>query len=93
MSCARACCRGEQQRVAIARALMRAPRLILADEPTASLDPASGARVADLLIEAAQDAAASVLFVSHDAAPCSSAPVACIALDAGRLQPVQDVPA
>ena len=58
--------RGEQQRVAIARALMRCPQLILADEPTASLDAENGARVADLLIDTAREAAASVLVVSHD---------------------------
>jgi putative ABC transport system ATP-binding protein len=59
--------RGEQQRVAIARALMRGPRLVLADEPTASLDADTGARVIDLLIECARESQASVLLVSHDA--------------------------
>jgi putative ABC transport system ATP-binding protein len=71
---------------------MRAPRLILADEPTASLDPTSGARVADLLIEAAQDAAASVLVVSHDAVLLRRAALV-YRLEAGKLEPVQGPPA
>jgi putative ABC transport system ATP-binding protein len=84
--------RGEQQRVAIARALMRAPRLILADEPTASLDPASGAQVADLLIEAARSAAASILMVSHDDALLKRAALV-YRLGAGKLEPAQGLSA
>ncbi|NVO14770.1 MAG: ATP-binding cassette domain-containing protein [Rhodoplanes sp.] len=60
--------RGEQQRVAVARALIRRPALLLADEPTASLDAATGARVADLLLDAARETGASLLIVSHDPA-------------------------
>jgi putative ABC transport system ATP-binding protein len=59
--------RGEQQRLAIARALLRNPMLILADEPTASLDAGNGTRVADLLVQAARESGANVLLVSHDA--------------------------
>ncbi len=44
---------GERQKVAIARMLMQRPRLILADEPTASLDPAAAHEVCDLLVRAA----------------------------------------
>jgi len=80
--------RGEQQRLAIARALLRAPQLILADEPTASLDPENGARVADLLIESARDSKASVLVVSHDASLLARADRVC-RLDAGKLAAAQ----
>jgi putative ABC transport system ATP-binding protein len=60
--------RGEQQRVAIARAVLHRPALILADEPTASLDPANAADVVGLLINAARETGATLIIVSHD--PC-----------------------
>jgi putative ABC transport system ATP-binding protein len=59
--------RGERQRVAVARAVIGDPKLILADEPTASLDEDSADAIAEILMEAARDAGASLLVVSHDA--------------------------
>lgn len=59
---------GEQQRVAIARAFAGRPQLLLADEPTGSLDAASGARIADLLFELNHENGATLLLVTHDAA-------------------------
>lgn len=58
--------RGEQQRVALARALVRRPSILVADEPTASLDPEAGETVTDLLLGAAGDTGATTLVVSHD---------------------------
>lgn len=56
---------GEQQRVAIARATVKRPSLIVADEPTGSLDQASGHVVFDLLVGFAR-AGTTVVFITHD---------------------------
>lgn len=56
--------RGEMQRVAVARALLRRPGIIIADEPTASLDAEAGAEVGKLLLELAEGA--TLVVVSHD---------------------------
>lgn len=57
---------GEQLRVAIARALINRPKLILADEPTGSLDPATGERIADLLLETNAGTRAALIVVTHN---------------------------
>ncbi|TVQ75131.1 MAG: ABC transporter ATP-binding protein [Phycisphaeraceae bacterium] len=57
---------GQQQRVAIARALVHSPRIVICDEPTASLDAASGQRVMELLRDAAMDHERAVIVVTHD---------------------------
>ncbi len=59
---------GEQQRVAIARALRQAPKLMLADEPTASLDPARAEEIMVLLARITQESGHSLLASQHDAA-------------------------
>ncbi len=57
---------GERQRVAIARAVANNPLVIMADEPTASLDGARGAEVMSMLQMIAHDMGTAVLMVSHD---------------------------
>lgn len=57
---------GEAQRVAIARALANQPRIILADEPTATLDSERAGIVMDLLRKVASDRQAAVICVTHD---------------------------
>ena len=57
---------GQQQRVAVARALIGRPELIIADEPASALDHALRERFIDLLLQEAQAAGSTVLFVSHD---------------------------
>jgi putative ABC transport system ATP-binding protein len=57
---------GQRQRVAIARALVTGPRLILADEPTASLDKQSGREAIEIMQRLAKEGRCSVLLVTHD---------------------------
>ena len=57
---------GERQRVAIARALVTEPALVLCDEPTGNLDPASATTVLDILIGEAKTRNAALLMVTHD---------------------------
>jgi putative ABC transport system ATP-binding protein len=57
---------GEKQRVAIARVLMREPKIILADEPTASLDSQAGERITRILRDIAEEQQRTVVMVSHD---------------------------
>ncbi|MDX2132814.1 MAG: ABC transporter ATP-binding protein [Planctomycetota bacterium] len=59
---------GQQQRVAVARALACGPALVLADEPTASLDPENSATAMELILNACRERGAAVLCVSHDPA-------------------------
>jgi putative ABC transport system ATP-binding protein len=57
---------GQRQRVAIARALAHGPSLVLADEPTASVDPATADVVTELLLEQTRERGAALLLASHD---------------------------
>lgn len=58
--------RGEQQRVAIARAVLQDPAILLADEPTASLDASTGETLGTLLLDAAAERGATLIVVTHD---------------------------
>jgi len=76
---------GEQQRVALARAFVTRPKLLLADEPTGSLDARSGAEVISLLFEMNREYGTTLVMVTHDeslAGRCARQ----IRLVAGRLE-------
>ncbi|MER3384361.1 ABC transporter ATP-binding protein [Pectobacterium aroidearum] len=81
--------RGEKQRVAVARALLSQPDIIVADEPTASLDAHSGEQIADLLVTLARESRATLIAITHDARLASQMS-RCIQLEKGRL--VADTP-
>jgi len=57
---------GEQQRVAVARAVTQRPRLLLADEPTGNLDPATGEGVQQLLLELNQECGSALVIATHN---------------------------
>lgn len=76
---------GEQQRVALARAFVAEPPLLMADEPTGSLDAASGAAVIELMFEMNRERGSTLVLVTHDraiAALCART----VTMNAGRLQ-------
>ncbi|MDZ4849363.1 MAG: ABC transporter ATP-binding protein [Pirellulaceae bacterium] len=56
---------GQQQRVAVARALANKPRLLLADEPTANIDPANQQKIIDLIRDVCRDESVALLLVTH----------------------------
>ncbi|MGN6545324.1 MAG: ABC transporter ATP-binding protein [Aureliella sp.] len=56
---------GQQQRVAVARALANRPKLLLADEPTANIDPQNQQRIIDLIRETCQEEQVAILMVTH----------------------------
>jgi len=77
---------GERQRVAIARALARRPRVILADEPTASLDRQAGRQVVEVMNLLARRQGCAVLLVTHDHRILDIADRA-LQMEDGRLTP------
>ena len=78
---------GERQRAAVARALALRPRLLLADEPTGSLDRPRAHEVFDLLLGLAADEDAAVVLVTHDEALVAAHEVRTVRLAEGRLVP------
>jgi phosphonate transport system ATP-binding protein len=74
---------GERQKVALARLLMQQPRLILADEPTAALDPAAATEVCELLAQAARGA--TLITVVHNPTLLNGLADRVIGLRAGRI--------
>ena len=75
---------GEQQRVALARAFVVKPALLLADEPTGSLDFATGEKVMELMFDLNRELGTTLVLVTHDreiASRCAR----CITIEAGRV--------
>jgi len=83
---------GEQQRVAVARAVMRKPRLLLADEPTGNLDPATGERVHELLIQLNEESGSTLIVATHNDR-LAAAMERTLRLEAGRIDPAAAGPA
>ena len=75
---------GQQQRVGIARALVSRPRLLLADEPTGSLDSETARQITDVLLECARRSGTTVVIVTHDPTVAARADRV-VELDSGRV--------
>ncbi len=80
---------GERQRLALIRLLANRPRVLLLDEPTANLDPASVERVEALLFRYRQQTGAAILWVSHDPAQIVRVASRHLRLQGGRLVEAQ----
>jgi len=89
---------GQQQRVAVARAIAKRPEVLFCDEPTGSLDSASGVQVLEAIVKSAGETGATVLMVTHNAAIAeiadrvirfSDGKVADIAVNASRKAPAE----
>ncbi|WP_299873922.1 phosphonate ABC transporter ATP-binding protein [uncultured Sulfitobacter sp.] len=77
---------GQSQRVAIARAIVGAPKVLFADEPCASLDPAAGEDVMDLFFRLVRDEGVTVVFTSHNVAHALRYGDRVLGLAQGRMQ-------
>ena len=75
---------GEQQRVALARAFVVKPAVLLADEPTGSLDFATGEKVMELMFDLNRELGTTLVLVTHDRAIASRC-ARCITIEAGRV--------
>lgn len=76
---------GEQQRVAIARALLNSPKLILADEPTGSLDPETSDEIMQLLFQIAKEEGTAIVMATHDFMVVNKFPSRTLTTEGGRL--------
>ena len=83
---------GEQQRVAVARALAQRPRLLLADEPTGNLDPATGEHVQQVMIELNHEHGSALVVATHNDR-LAAAMERTLQLAGGRLHEAHGVPA
>lgn len=81
--------RGEMQRVAIARAVLTQPGILIADEPTASLDAENGSVVSDLLFELAHEEGATLIIATHDTRLFERMP-RCLRLVSGRVTNLEE---
>ena len=76
---------GEQQRVDIARALLNSPKLILADEPTGSLDPETSDEIMYLLFQIAKEYGTAIVMATHDFMVVNKFPSRTLTTEGGRL--------
>jgi cell division transport system ATP-binding protein len=76
---------GEQQRVDIARAMLNSPKLILADEPTGSLDPETSDEIMHLLFQIAKEDGTAIIMASHDYMVVNKFPARTLTTEGGRL--------